>query len=104
MVLIASLFFIVCVLVGVVAAVLGGLTLWRAITRRSGEIATHMEPIAAGGDAAAAAAARLEVRRAQLEDASEELSARAAAAAALGRAAGTVAILIAFPLRFLMGR
>lgn len=104
MVLIAAIIFAVCLLAGLVVAALAALGLWRTVKRRGGEITTRIEPISAGGAAAGAAAARLEERRVQLEDAGGALAARAQVAALLGQAAAAGAIMVIFPLRFLINR
>lgn len=104
MVLIAAIIFAVCLLVGIILAALAALGLWRTAKRRGGELAMHMEPISAGGAAAGIAAAGLEERRGQLEDAGGALAARAQVAALLGQAAAAGAMMVIFPLRFLINR
>ena len=104
MVLAAAIFFALCLLIGLIVAALAGLGLWRTVKRRGGEVTALVEPISAGGEAAGRGAADLERRRSQLEHAGAELTASAQAAAVLGQAAAAGAVMVLFPLRFLIDR
>lgn len=104
MILIAAILFFLCLIAGIVLVVIEGLRFWRVLKRSMGAAGEGLGAIAMGGDAAAQAAAALDVRRAQLSEAQSDLALRAAVAARLGKAAGTGAVVVWWPLRFLMGR